>query len=69
MTLDQALANDFIPGTIKNKLDIVEVYYYSFDNKLHKGQVVIRKELANDIKEIFKEIKRILTSLFTKWYR
>jgi hypothetical protein len=57
MTLEQALANDSIPGSLKNKLHIVGVYYYGFDNKLHKGQVVIRKELSKEIKEIFIEIK------------
>ncbi|MGD1007379.1 MAG: M15 family metallopeptidase [Ignavibacteriaceae bacterium] len=57
ITLSQALANNSIPDALKNKLDIVGVYYYAFDNKLHKGQIVIRKELSKDIKEIFMEIK------------
>ena len=57
MTLNQAIANSSIPGALINGLDIVDVNYYSFDSKLHKGQVVIRKELANDIKGIFMEIK------------
>jgi peptidoglycan LD-endopeptidase CwlK len=57
MTLSQSLKNDSIPDSVKRDLDIVTVYYYSFDNKLHKGQVVIRKELVKDITEIFNEIK------------
>jgi hypothetical protein len=57
MTLDQALVNNSIPASLKNKLDIVGVYYYSFDNKLHRGQVVIRRELGEDIKQIFSEIE------------
>jgi hypothetical protein len=57
ITLSQALANNSIPDALKNKLDIVGVYYYAFDNKLHKGQIVIRKELSKDIKEIFMKIK------------
>ena len=57
ITLEQALSNDSIPASAKNKLDIVEIYYYSFDNKLHKGQLVIRKELVGDISAIFTEIK------------
>lgn len=32
---------------------LVEVLYYSFDNKVHKGQVVIHRKLANDIQQIF----------------
>jgi hypothetical protein len=57
ITLDQALSNDSVPPKVKNKLDIADVYYYSFDKKLHKGQLVIRKELVSDIKAIFTEIK------------
>lgn len=57
MTLNQALDGEFVPDFIKNTLELVDVFYYSFDNKLHKGQLVIRKNLAKDIKEIFGEIR------------
>jgi len=33
---------------------MVDVLYYSFDGKIHKGQVVIDERLVGDIKEIFK---------------
>jgi peptidoglycan L-alanyl-D-glutamate endopeptidase CwlK len=57
MTLDEALEGVSIPPALKNDLDIVNVYYYSFDNKLHSGQIVIRKKLSKDIIDIFKEIQ------------
>jgi hypothetical protein len=57
MTINQALANNLIPVSLRSKMAIVSVNYYSFDNKLHKGQVVIRKELGKDISDIFKEIE------------
>jgi hypothetical protein len=57
MTLSQTVANDSIPAAVKSEMTIVDVHYYSFDNKLHKGQVVIKKGLEKDIKEIFSEIE------------
>jgi len=40
------------PETLEN-LTLLEVYYYSFDKKIHKGQIVIHKKLASDIEEVF----------------
>ncbi|MGA7720942.1 MAG: M15 family metallopeptidase [Ignavibacteriaceae bacterium] len=57
ITIKQALADNTIPESLQKNLTIVTVNYYSFDNKLHKGQVVIRKELGKDIINIFKEIE------------
>jgi peptidoglycan LD-endopeptidase CwlK len=56
-SLQDALSGIKIPPDIKKILTIVDVYYYSFDSKLHKGQIVINKKLAKDIKSIFKIIK------------
>lgn len=46
-----------IPHNILENLEFVEVYYYGFDEKLHKGQLVVHKGVADDIKEIFDFIK------------
>jgi hypothetical protein len=35
------------------ELCIADVKYYSFDKKLHKGQLVVHKELKADIEKIF----------------
>ena len=56
-TLSEALAGKDIPGDIKEDLRLVDVYYYSFDKKLHKGQLVIHKDLVNEIVWIFKMLK------------
>jgi hypothetical protein len=56
-TLKESLAGKDIPKEIKENLRLVDVYYYSFDNKLHKGQLVIDKDLENDIKWIFEMLK------------
>lgn len=57
ITLKDALkGREFPDANIKN-LQILDVEYYSNDRKLHRGQIIISKELANDIKEIFQIIK------------
>lgn len=56
-TLSKALAGKDIPRDIKKDLRLVDVYYYSFDKKLHKGQLVIHKDLVNDIEWIFTMLK------------
>jgi hypothetical protein len=32
---------------------LVDVYYYSFDGKVHKGQIVIHRDFFPDIQEVF----------------
>ena len=46
------------PKEIKKKLTLVTVEYYSFDGKLHSGQLIIDKALKKDIIDIFKLIKK-----------
>lgn len=57
VTLKDALTGKEIPEANKRNLTILNVQYYSFDNKVHSGQLVIAKDLAQDIREIFALIK------------
>lgn len=54
---EKALSGMNIPAGVKKRLAIIDVTYYSFDGKLHKGQLVADKELAGEIKEIFESIR------------
>jgi peptidoglycan LD-endopeptidase CwlK len=68
VSLEEALAgvNPQCPKSILDKLTLVTVQYYSFDNKIHQGQVVVDKRLESDIKSIFQyilEIKFPITSV------
>jgi len=56
-TFNQAVDGIEIPKSIIKQLILLDVEYYSFDDKLHKGQVVINKKAVKDIKEIFNFIK------------
>ncbi len=55
--IDDALEGILIPPEIKKDLILIEVQYYSFDDKLHQGQLVINKLLRSDLIKIFKKIK------------
>jgi len=52
ITLSKALEKP-APEEFKKRQRLVEVLYYSFDGKIHKGQVVIEKRLVKDIKKVF----------------
>jgi len=70
----EAVSNLDFPDNIKNNLTIVTVRYYSFDNKLHQGQIVIHKSLSEDVKTIFELIKekrfkiaKVIPIVFYNW--
>ena len=55
MTRDEAMKSvaKGCPETIKENQQLVDVKYYSFDGKVHQGQILIHKKLANDVREVF----------------
>ncbi|MDO8664201.1 MAG: M15 family metallopeptidase [Candidatus Liptonbacteria bacterium] len=53
------------PPEILERQKVLEVVYYSFDGKLHRGHVVVDNDLSQDISEVFdlmREIKFPVTS-------
>lgn len=42
------------PEDIRKRQKVVKLKYYSTDGKIHRGQLVIDKELVKDIKKVFK---------------
>lgn len=57
-SLPEAITGITIPDSIKKNLILLDVEYYSFDNKLHRGQLVINKIIKKDVEEIFLLIKK-----------
>jgi len=56
LNADQAIFQNQPPDVsaeVLSHLCIVDVRSYGFDGKLHQGQIVIHKELAPDIRDIF----------------
>lgn len=56
MTLEEALLGQDIPQDVVENLVIVDIEYWSFDGREHKGQLVVRGDLADEVKTIFREI-------------
>jgi hypothetical protein len=57
MTFAQAIEGTSAPKDVLAKLELLNVDYYSFDKKLHRGQLLIHKELVNEVKSIFALMK------------
>ena len=53
ITLVEALKK-YAPPEFKIRQKLIEVLYYSFDGKIHRGQLVIEERLVKDIQEIFR---------------
>jgi peptidoglycan L-alanyl-D-glutamate endopeptidase CwlK len=58
LTLKAALSGEAIPDAIRRDLTLVTVSYWSFDHRVHRGQIVIHKDLAADVKAIFQELQK-----------
>jgi hypothetical protein len=56
MTLEEALAGVEIPEHIRESLVLVDIPYVSFDGRMHKGQLVVHKNVAEEVVEIFQKI-------------
>ncbi len=54
MSFDEAIKGTTAPKEIIKSLTIIDVEYYSFDNKLHRGQLVLRKDRVDEIQEAFR---------------
>jgi len=53
ITLSEALRKEG-PLKFKEKQRLLDLLYYSFDGKIHKGQLVIDARLRGDIREVFR---------------
>ncbi len=53
LSRDAALQGSIAPDSILQTLQVLAVQYVGFDNNLHRGQIVVARELAAEVKEIF----------------
>ncbi len=53
ITLAQAFKK-YAPPEFKARQKLIEVLYYSFDGKIHQGQLVIDERLVKDIQKVFR---------------
>ncbi len=59
MTRVEALAGTTAPQTVIEVLRLLEVSYFSFDGRLHRGQLLLHEAVAPDVREIFRLIEAI----------
>ncbi len=59
MTVDEAIAGTTAPQEVLDLLCLVDLRYRGFDGRLHAGQIVLHRKLAEEVREIF--------SLLEKW--
>ena len=52
-TFEETVAGSDAPQKIINELVLLDVRYFSTDNKIHKGQILTNKKIAADIVELF----------------
>ena len=52
-TLEEAICGSKAPKSILNQLQIIDVYYYSTDGKIHKGQIITNKKVVTKLKILF----------------
>jgi len=55
-TFEEAVAGCNAPQQIIDELELIDVNYYSTDNKLHAGQIVVNRQIAHKLKLIFSYI-------------
>ncbi|MFA5276631.1 MAG: M15 family metallopeptidase [Candidatus Omnitrophota bacterium] len=53
ISLSEALRK-YSPPEFKERQRLIEVLYYSFDGKIHQGQLVIDERLIGDIRKVFR---------------
>jgi peptidoglycan LD-endopeptidase CwlK len=57
MTFEQAIDGTKAPKKVIDELILLNVRYYSTDGKLHQGQLVIHKDVKEDVTAIFNLIE------------
>lgn len=63
MSYQEAMANSPAPDEILSEQILLDVYYYSFDKRLHQGQVVIHRSLEGELIDIFDIMREIMFPL------
>jgi hypothetical protein len=59
MTFEEAIAGTKAPRDIIDFLCLIDVCYFAFDSRLHRGQLVVHRSVEKDVIEIFKLIEQL----------
>lgn len=56
MTAEEALGGDRFPADVVSQMRLLEIEYLGFDNRIHQGQIVVHRDLAEETEAIFAEV-------------
>lgn len=56
ISFEEAILGSLAPVEIISNLTLFDVFYYSFDEKIHQGQIMVNKEVERKAKDIFAKI-------------
>jgi peptidoglycan L-alanyl-D-glutamate endopeptidase CwlK len=59
MTFEEAIAGTKAPREIIDSLHLIDVRYFAFDDRLHRGQLVVHRVVEKDVIEIFNLIGQL----------
>jgi hypothetical protein len=59
MSFSEAIEGTLAPPEIIDILSIIDVCYYSFDGRKHQGQIIVNREMEDDVYEMFNFIEKI----------
>ena len=60
MSFSEAIEGTPAPLEIIDSLSMIDVCYYSFDGRKHQGQVIVSREVEDDVYDLFNFIEKIL---------
>ncbi len=63
-TFEEAIQGTKAPKHIIEQLELITVMYYSMDGKIHQGQILTNKKIAEDIKTVFEFILEVKFPVF-----
>jgi hypothetical protein len=55
-SFEEAISGSNAPVDVLKQLVLINVKYYSTDNKIHQGQLLINKKISTDLSEVFSVI-------------
>jgi len=58
LTRAQSLAGTKAPAQVRETMVLLEVLYYSFDGQLHQGQIVVHRDVQEDVQLLFRLIRQ-----------
>ncbi|HNZ64908.1 MAG TPA: M15 family metallopeptidase [Smithella sp.] len=60
MSFSEAIEGTHAPAEIIDSLSMIDVCYYSFDGRKHQGQIIVNREVEDDVYDLFNFIEKIL---------